>query len=95
MDLIYLLLIGAIALPSLWGVTIWLEAQSFKKRLYGLGHLTGSTKDEIILAIGPPNSFSSIDDGRDLLQWQRPGYHIALSFKDGICEGATHEYKAH
>lgn len=95
MDWLYPLLIAAIVLPALWGAATWLEASSFKKRLYALGHLTGRTKDEIILVIGVPNSFSAVADGKELLQWQRPGYHIALLFSEGICEGATHEYNAY
>lgn len=95
MDGFYLLIFGAAALSALWGVSTWLEAYFFKQKLYGLGHLVGRTKDEIILAVGAPNSFSCAAEGKELLQWLRPGYHIALLFKDGICEGATHEYKAH
>jgi hypothetical protein len=95
MDGLYLLIIGIVALPALWGISTWLEAHSFKRKLYALGHIAGRTKEDIILAVGVPNSFSGVGSGKELLQWQRPGYHIALLFKDGICEGATHEYSAH
>jgi len=95
MDWPYLFIAVALGLSALWGVATWAEAYSFKKRLYGLGHLTGRTKDEIILAVGVPNSFSAADGGKELLQWQRPGYHIALLFLGGICEGVTHEYNAY
>jgi hypothetical protein len=91
---IYLIIGGTLLLPALWWGAIRLETYMFKQKLYGLGHLVGRSKDEIILAVGVPNSFSTIDGDRDLLQWQRSGYHIALSFKNGICEGATHEFNA-
>jgi hypothetical protein len=93
MDGVYLLIIVMISLPVLWGISTWLEAYSFKRKLYGLGHLAGRTKDDIIMAVGVPNSFSGVADGKELLQWQRPGYHIALLFKEGVCEGVTNEYK--
>jgi len=95
MDWFYPLVTGVLVLSALWGVATWAEAHSFKKRLYGLGHIAGRTKDEIISAIGMPNSFSVVNDGKELLQWQRPGYHIALLFSEGICEGATHEFRSY
>lgn len=94
MDGFYLILLGVMVLPTLWALATWMEVNSFKQKLYRLGHLTGRAKDEIILAIGVPNSFSAVGGGKELLQWQRPGYHIALIFKEGVCEGATHEYTA-
>lgn len=91
---IYLIIAGTMLLPALWWGATRLETYVFKQKLYGLGHLVGRSKDEIILAIGVPSSFSTIDGDRDLLQWHRSGYHIALMFKSGKCEGATHEFKA-
>jgi hypothetical protein len=95
MDRYYLLMLGAAALPAVWVLVTWLEAHAFRRKLYGLGHLSGRSKDEIIVAIGMPSSFSKIDVDKELLQWQRPGYHIALMFEGGVCQGATHEYKAY
>ena len=95
MDGFYLAILAIVGLPALWGAAVWAEAHSFKRKLYRLGHLAGRTKDEIIFAIGLPNSFSAVDGGKELLQWQRTGYHIALLFANGICEGATHEYNAY
>ena len=59
-----------------------------------MGTLKGRTKDEILAEVGPPNSFSSVGEGKELLQWQQPGYHIALLFTNGICDGVSHEYAA-
>lgn len=95
MDKFYFFIGAALLLPVLWAAVTWYEAYSFKQRLYRLGHLVGRKKDEIILAIGTPNSFSTVGNGKELLQWQRPGYHIALLFTDGICDGSTHEYQAY
>ena len=90
----YLPVLVILALPILWAAATWFEAYTFKRRLYGLGHLVGRSKDEIILAIGAPSSFSVIGPDKDLLQWQRWGYHIALVFSAGVCEGVTHEHKS-
>ena len=62
------------------------------EKFAALGTLSGRTEEEIIAAVGAPSSRSAMPDGGVLLQWQPTGYHIALLFKDGICEGVTHEY---
>ena len=68
-------------------------ARELQRRFQSLGDLQGKTRTEIEAAVGAPNSVSSLADGI-LCQWQRTGYHIALLFKDDICQGITHEYVA-
>ena len=56
-----------------------------------LGNMTGKTADEIIAAVGAPSARSAVAGGM-LLQWQAPGYHMALSFDaDGTFRKITHE----
>lgn len=62
------------------------------QRFAALGTLSGRTEAEIVAAVGQPSSRSAMPEGKTLLQWQPTGYHIALLFKDGVCEGVTHEY---
>jgi hypothetical protein len=75
----------------------WMSLNDLKSKFAGLGVLAGKSKDEIISAVGPPNSVSDVGEGKVLLQWQNiseaGGYHIALLFDEvGICEGITHEH---
>jgi hypothetical protein len=61
-------------------------------RLRSLGEVTGRPMTQVLRWLGQPNSRST---GHEyvLLQWQRPGYHIALKFgADGKCTGVTHQY---
>jgi len=60
-----------------------------------LGNLIGKPMDIVIQWLGTPNSRNH-GPGYILLQWQRPGYHIALNFApDGRCLGITHQRAAH
>ena len=58
-----------------------------------LGKLVGKTREQIIAKVGYPTSRSVMSEGKELLQWQAGGYHIALLFDGDICEGITHEIK--
>lgn len=61
------------------------------QKFAALGRLAGLSKTEIVWQVGDPNSFSALGDGKTLLQWQQPGYHIALLFDGDICLGVSHE----
>ena len=61
------------------------------QKFVALGNMMGKTEEEIIAAVGEPTARSVIGPGLILLQWQKANYHIALKFKDGLCEGVTHE----
>ena len=71
------------------------KGRNLQAKFRGLGRIAGRTRGDIVRAVGPPNSFSSLAGGKILLQWISPGYHIALRFngqgEESICEGVTHE----
>jgi len=56
-----------------------------------IGVVAGKSLADIQRVVGPPNSVSTVANGKVLYQWMATGYHVALLFKDGICEGVTHE----
>lgn len=87
-------ILASLAIPILWAISSAATASSLQKKFVELGTLKGRTKDEILTMVGLPGSFSSIGEGRELLQWQSPGYHIALLFTNGICDGVSHEHSA-
>jgi len=49
-------------------------------KFFDLGNLTGKTATEIIAGVGMPTSRSSLGDGLTLLEWEVPGYAMALMF---------------
>ena len=65
--------------------------RALQEKFLALGQMPGKSKDEIIAAVGKPNSISATPEGM-LLQWQAPGYHIAIRFKDDIFDGVMHEF---
>jgi hypothetical protein len=60
-------------------------------RFIDQGNMRGKTMDEIIAEVGAPTARSAVAGGI-LLQWQAPGYHIAVSFDaNGTFRTITHE----
>ena len=88
------IILAVVIVPLIWAVATAMTTAGFQKKFADLGELRGLTKGEIFHAVGPPNSTSAVGDGQELLQWQTTGYHIALLFKEGICEGVSHEHRA-
>lgn len=69
------------------------SGRSLARSFARLGSMTGKTADQIISAVGSPNSRSSMALGKTLLQWQATGYHISILFDvNGVFEKVTHEY---
>ena len=93
--LIVLPALGGLVLYSLIRMSVLNKGRNLQARFRGLGRIAGKTRRDIVRAVGPPNSISSLAGGKALLQWLSPGYHIALRFngqaEESICEGVTHE----
>ena len=82
-----------ILLLPIIAVIAWsLQASSLQSKFLRMGALLGRTRNEIIAAVGQPNSVSSIGPNQTLLQWQTTGYHIALTFTGEVCNGISYEY---
>jgi len=91
---ILLILFTLAALASAGRSSSSLSARALSGRFRHLGNMTGKSKADIIKVVGAPSSVSYM--GRtQLLQWQVPGYHIALKFDaNEMFAGITHEYAA-
>jgi hypothetical protein len=87
-----LLVLGAIVLGA---IGIWMiQQKSLRDKFSSVGDVRGKTRTEIESVVGIPNSWSAMGDGRVLCQWTEADggvYHIALIFKDNICEGISSE----
>lgn len=86
-----LIILGGLVATVVVQMSVTSEGRSLQQKFIDLGTLSGRSKDEIVESVGAPNAFSSLADGKALLQWQKPGYHIALIFDGDICEGVSHE----
>jgi hypothetical protein len=58
-----------------------------QNRFRRLGVLKGRSLDEIVRSAGPPNNHAKLGEGREILEWRRVGFHLALSFTGGVCDG--------
>jgi len=86
--------LASFVFPILWAIASAMAATGIRKKFADLGVLTGKTKGEFYVLVGPPNSISSLGVGKEILQWQASGYHIALTFTNDVCDGIAHEYSA-
>ena len=69
-----------------------MDAHALSNGFVRMGNLIGLTMYQITANVGPPDSKSLIGN-KILLQWIRPGYHMALLFdQNGVCLGIQHEY---
>lgn len=84
--------IGAAFLFGLQKKSVTAPGRELHQLFVELGQLPGKPKDEIIAKVGPPTSISAIGNGRQLLQWQATGCHVALVFNGESCEGIAHQY---
>ena len=90
--LIGAIVIGGAISAALAQGNVTAPGRELHSRFVALGTLAGKTKDEIVAAIGPPTSISSLPNGKTLLQWQATGCHMALRFTGEVCDGLTHQY---
>lgn len=89
---IALAFIGGLILFVLVSVLVRAQGSQLQQRFGSLGELPGKTKEEIIAVVGPPSSVSAAPEGKTVLQWMAPGYHVALLFEGEACLGITHEF---
>ena len=59
------------------------KGRNLQAKFRGLGRIAGRTRGDIVRAVGPPNSFSSLAGGKILLQWISPATtsHLDLMAK--------------
>ena len=66
------------------------RAARLKNRFQKLAPLEGRNLDELIRLAGKPSHRSRTAPNREILEWKRVGFHIALAFTNDICDGIIH-----
>ena len=61
-----------------------------QNRFRRLGALKGRSLDEVVKFAGKPTHRARMASNREVLEWRRVGFHIALSFTNGVCDGVDH-----
>lgn len=81
------LVLYALAASILLAVIYTLKSLRLQNRFKRLGMLPGRSVGEILKFVGKPSHRGKLDSRREVLEWRRVGFHIALSFTDGVCDG--------
>jgi hypothetical protein len=61
-----------------------------QNRFKRLGRLEGRALDEIVKFAGKPSYRARLAPNREVLEWRRIGFHIALAFTDDVCDGVEY-----
>jgi hypothetical protein len=64
-----------------------LKSLRLQNRFKRLGVLKGRSLEEVLKFVGKPSHRARLDGRREVLEWRRVGFHIALLFTDGVCDG--------
>jgi hypothetical protein len=76
-----------VALTAVLAIVYAARSVRLQNRFRRLGTTEGRTLDEIVKLVGPPNHHTKLAEGREILEWRRVGFHRALSFSNGVCDG--------
>lgn len=66
------------------------KAARLRNRFERLGVLKGRRLEVILNIAGKPSHRARMAPNREVLEWRRVGFHIALIFTDDVCEGVVH-----
>ena len=84
------LLAYALAASLLLALIYASRSARLQHRFRKLGALKGRQLDEVVKFAGKPSHRARLSANREVLEWRRVGFHIALSFTGGICDGVDH-----
>lgn len=66
------------------------RSATLRRKFEALGVITGRTMEEIVRHVGEPHRRDKLGAGRDILEWRRINFQVALSFTDGVCDGVDY-----
>ena len=81
------ILLYLVAASVLLAVIYTLKSLRLQNRFKRLGALRGRSLNEIVKFAGQPSHRARLDSQREVLEWRRVGFHLALRFTDGVCDG--------
>ena len=90
MKLLATLALYGLAVSVLLALIYAARSTRLRNRFERLGSLPGRSLDEILQFAGKPSHRARLDTQREVLEWRRVGFHIALTFADGVCDGVTY-----
>ena len=93
MSTVLIVLAYALVVSVLIAFIYAMKSARLQNRFERLGVLKGRSLDEIVKFAGKPSHRAAMAANRELLEWRRVGFHLALTFTDGVCDGVAHQSK--
>ncbi|HSI54701.1 MAG: hypothetical protein ACAH21_16425 [Ramlibacter sp.] len=75
-------------LASAWAGAV--RSATLRKKFESLGVIPGRTMTEIIRHVGEPHRRHKISAGREILEWRRVNFHVALGFTAEVCDSVDY-----
>jgi hypothetical protein len=91
MKTILIVIAYALVASILLAVVYAAKSARLQNRFEKLGVLKGRSLDEIVRIAGKPSHRARLGADRELLEWRRVGFHIALACTEGVCDGVAHQ----
>lgn len=76
-------------LASAWAGAV--RSRALRAKFESLGKIPGRTQAEILRHVGEPHRRHALHAGREVLEWRRINFRVALSFTGGICDGVDYD----
>ncbi|MEP6791133.1 MAG: hypothetical protein ABI907_07165 [Ramlibacter sp.] len=76
-------------LASAWAGAI--RSRTLRHKFESLGVIPGRTMAEIVKFVGEPHRRHKISPGREVLEWRRINFRVALSFTADVCDSVDYD----
>ena len=87
-----LLLVVVVVFASL--ATAWagaVRSAALRRKFEALGMIPGRTMPEIIRHVGEPHRRRKLFAGREMLEWRRVNFRVALTFTADVCDAVEYD----
>ena len=70
------------------------RSATLRRKFETLGNLPGRPLQEILRHVGKPSHRARLGAGREILEWRRVNFHVALRFTHDVCDGVDDDVAA-
>ncbi len=85
---VFIVVVIFASLATAWAGTV--RSISLRRRFEALGVIPGRTMEEVIKHVGKPDRRHKIAAGRDILEWRRINFRVALAFTADVCDSVDY-----
>ena len=91
MDTLLLLVVVLIfaSLATAWASAV--RSAGLRRKFEALGVIPGRTMTEIVRHVGEPHRRHKLAAGREVLEWRRINFRVALRFSAGVCDSVEYD----